>query len=71
MLVAVSVPNQASPSLGGAAVANALAFSPDGSILCFADTAEGTIRRYSVPANCYSLVEHALLAPSNLRRTAA
>jgi len=51
---------------GGVAAANGLAFSPDGSVLYFADTAEGTIRRFSVGLNCTSVSELAPLAPPDI-----
>ncbi len=47
---------------GDVVVSNGLAFSPDGSVMYFADTAEGTIRRFSVGPDFSSFEETAPLA---------
>jgi L-arabinonolactonase len=52
--------------LGGIAAANGLAFSPDGSFLHVADTAEGTIRRFAVGNALSAISELAPLAPADI-----
>lgn len=51
---------------GGVAAANGLAFSPDGGVLYFADTAEGTIRRFAVSNALSAFSEMASLAPPDI-----
>jgi L-arabinonolactonase len=48
--------------LGGVAIANGLAFSPDGKLLYFADTADGAIRRFRVSRDFRSFEETTPLA---------
>lgn len=52
--------------LSNVAVANGLAFSSDGGIMYFADSAEGTIRRFAVGDHMRSFAELAPLAPRNI-----
>jgi sugar lactone lactonase YvrE len=47
---------------GEVTVSNGLAFSPDGTLMYFADTAVGTIRRFLVKKDFSALEEQALLA---------
>ncbi|RWA79588.1 MAG: SMP-30/gluconolactonase/LRE family protein [Mesorhizobium sp.] len=51
---------------GGVAAANGLAFSPDGRIMYFTDTAEGTIRRFALAPQFTGLAEIGSLAGPNI-----
>ncbi|BCG97472.1 MULTISPECIES: SMP-30/gluconolactonase/LRE family protein [unclassified Mesorhizobium] len=51
---------------GGVAAANGLAFSPDGRIMYFTDTTDGTIRRFAVAPQFASLAEIGPLAGPNV-----
>ncbi|TIT85547.1 MAG: SMP-30/gluconolactonase/LRE family protein, partial [Mesorhizobium sp.] len=52
--------------LSDVAAANGLAFSPDGRILYFTDTGEGTIRRFKLAPEFASLAEIEPLAGPNI-----
>ncbi|BCH27067.1 SMP-30/gluconolactonase/LRE family protein [Mesorhizobium sp. L-8-3] len=51
---------------GGVAAANGLAFSPDGRIMYFTDTTEGTIRRFAVAPQFAGLAKIGPLAGPNI-----